>query len=158
MSVAWLKLPGFLLKLVGTSTRTNVVSGDDRSDTRRHAACPSGLYNNSIQKREPSARAFSTASNDHRLHESRVQQSNEEAHQPHAALSAFSADSPSSKTEDGNSGPVRSQHRKPVSGGSSTTGTTTGAYTGFTQNGQYDLTHDVILRGEFIPDQQAKVH
>lgn len=37
-----------------------------------------------------------------------------------------------------------------------TASTNPGAYTGFTQSGHYDLTQDVILRGEFITTSQSK--
>ena len=168
MSTSWLQLPRTLLKLVVGSPRTDVVSGETTSGTTREAtAQPTDLHNDSFgnQKRESSAHESSTATNGHSLHESQVRDRGRDR-QPHAALSTSSANGPTSSAQEGFRGPASSQHRKAMSAGSqlslsstvSTTGTTTGAYTGFTQNGQYDLTHDVILRGEFISDQQAKVH
>lgn len=169
MSISWLNVPRTLLKLViGGSLRTNVVSGQPSSDSTRTATASSNdLPDDSAgsQKRESSAHEGPTARKDHRLHESQVQQGHD-AGQPHAALSRSSANGPTSSAMEGVTGPIRSQLRNTESAGSvfslsstvSTTGTTTGAYPGFTQNGQYDLTHDVILRGEFISDQQAKVY
>lgn len=94
-------------------------------------------------------------------------QSPEGARQPTASLANLPAHRATSNELDDNSFPaqLQHQHRRASSAGSeislssvvSTTGATSGAYTGFTQHGQYDLTRDVILRGEFISDQQAKV-
>lgn len=168
MSISWLKVPGTLLKLVIGNERTNVVSGQPSSDATPAATVFNDPPDDSAgsKKRESSAHEDPTARKAHRLHEPQMQQGHDAAGHPHAALPKSSAGGPTSSAQEGLTGPVRSHHRKTVSAGSgfslsstvSTTGTTTGAYTGFTQNGQYDLTHDVILRGEFISDQQAKVH
>ena len=55
------------------------------------------------------------------------------------------------------------RHRRTASASSevslvsaNTASTNPGAYTGFTQSGHYDLTQDVILRGEFITASQSK--
>lgn len=59
--------------------------------------------------------------------------------------------------------PVASRHRRTNSASSdvslvsaATASTNPGVYTGFTQNGHYDLTQDVVLRGEFISASQSK--
>lgn len=61
--------------------------------------------------------------------------------------------------------PVASKHRRTASASSdislvstATASTNPGVYTGLTQSGHYDLTQDVILRGEFITASQSKVY
>lgn len=169
MSAAWLRLPVALSKLVGRSPHSNVVSGAPTISEAQEATPWNRvlrLHNGDVenQKQEASAQEILAARNDHGLHESRVQQTLEGARQPPGSVSILSRSIPAPSAQQGNSFPVQSQHRRASSAGSevsvssivSTTGATTGAYTGFTQHGQYDLTHDIILRGEFISDQQAK--
>ena len=59
--------------------------------------------------------------------------------------------------------PIGSRHRRTASAASdislvsaNTASTQPGVFTGITQSGQYDLTQDVILRGEFITASQSK--
>lgn len=173
MSTVWHRLHRALLKLVGRLPSANVVSGGRISSELQKATAWNGPSRTSLdhadvenQKRGSSIHKSPAAPNDHQLHGTRVQQSPEDDRQPTASVAKLSTHRASSEL-DSNSFPVQlqRQHRRASSAGSeislssvvSTTGATSGAYTGFTQHGQYDLTHDVILRGEFISDQQAKV-
>ena len=172
MSTVWRKVAGALLKLVGRSPSTNVVPGDRISSDLQEATASNSdlcLHNDDVenQVQKWSARESPAGPIDHRLHKTGVQQSprgGHDARRPNALLSTSPTNKPTIALE-GNSFPVQRQQRRASSFGSeispsstvSTTGATTGAYTGFTQHGQYDLAQDVILRGEFISDQQAKV-
>lgn len=175
MSSAWRKLPGTLLKLVGRSSRTNVVSGDpsaSNSDRAREATSWNSDIDGrnadgDLEKQEFASTAHDdpAASNDDRLHESKVQRSFEAAYAAQPPTQSPSASSANGQTTRGQNGqtdhPIRGHHRRTSSAASevslSSVMSTTGAYTGFTQHGKYDLTRDVILRGEFISEQQAKV-
>ena len=173
MSTVWRKVARALLKLVGRSPSTNVVSGDRISSDLQEATASNSnlcLHNDDVENQiqESSARGSPSVPIDHRLHKTRVQQSpggGHDARRPNSFCSTYPTNTPSFNALEGNSFAVPRQHRRVSSTGSeisltsavSTTGATTGAYTGFTQHGQYDLTQDVILRGEFISDQQAKV-
>lgn len=170
MSTVWRKLAGALLKVVGKSPSTNVVSGECISSELQEATAGCSdlcLRKHDVenQTQESATEESPAVSNDHQLHQKRVQQSPEgelDARRRTASLLTFPTNKQTRHALEGNG--LR-QHRRASSAGSeislssavSTTGATTGAYTGFTQHGQYDLTHDVILRGEFISDQQAKV-
>ena len=175
MPIPWrrLLLPETLLKLVGRSPRTNVVTGDSRSALHRASAAQISWTGEHLQPLETAVhhdRALHsnrpidvTAHDDGQLQESAVL----EARAPVAPLQTPSAVS-SNKTDSTKlsslhspeSVPLHSRHRRIGSAASdvslSSVVSTTGAYTGFTQAGQYDLTMDVILRGEFISEQQSK--
>ena len=175
MSTVWHRLHRALLQLVGTSPSANIVSGERVSSELQQATARTSrtsLDHDDVenQKRGSSVHKSAAAPNDHQLHGTGVQQSPEGASQPVASLAKLPTYKATSSDLDGNSFPavqlqLQRQHRRASSAGSeislsspvSTTGATSGACTGFTQHGQYDLTHDVILRGEFISDQQAKV-
>lgn len=173
MSTVWRKLAGALLKVVGRSPSTNVVSEERLSSGLQDVTawntdfCP---HSDDVenQTRESLAQESPATLKDHHLHQTRVQQSPEgplDARGSTASLLTLPTNKPTSSALEGNGFPVQRQHRRASSAGSefslssavSTTGITAGADTGFTQHGQYDLKHDVILRGEFISDQQAKV-
>lgn len=172
MSTVWHRLHRALLKVVGRLPSANVVSGERISSELQQATAwnsRTSLDHDDVENQKGGSfiRNSVAAPNDHQLHETGVQQSPEGAGQPTASLAKLPTHKATSSELDGNSFPVQlqPQHRRASSAGSeislssavSTTGATSGAYTGFTQHGQYDLTHDVILRGEFISDQQAKV-
>lgn len=171
MSSVWSNIARTLLKLVGRSPRTNVVSGGSSgsgSGTSRERASEGSEFqfnaNADLESQNPLSpvHVASKGGNDDRLHETQVQQGGPSASLPlHAAPSPTSVENFASSTQKPSIHPVSSRHRRTSSAASevslSSVVSTTGAYTGFTQHGQYDLTHDVILRGEFISEQQAKV-
>lgn len=173
MSTVWRKLAGALLNVVGKSPSTNVVSGERISSelyeaTAGHSDLCLHKHDVENQTRESATDESPAGPSDHQLHQTRVQQSPEgalDARRHNASLNTTPINKRTCTALEGNGYPVQRQHRRASSAGSeislssavSITGATTGAYTGFTQHGQYDLTNDVILRGEFISDQQAKV-
>ncbi len=176
MPVSWRKLvlPSVLLKLVGRSPHANVVSGGstdfDGSEARGDLSwdgkdIPLGesAHQDCIS---PTYESVNTSANQHdQLQESSVYGIDV------SAQKSLSESTPAAKRTD----PVqlsasqqatdtlssRGHHRRTTSAASdislSSVVSTTGAYTGFTQAGQYDLALDVILRGEFITEQQSKV-
>lgn len=174
MSTVWHRLHRALLKVVGRLPSANVVSGERISNELQKATAwnsRTSLDNEDVENQKQGSHApmhnSAAAPNDHQLLGTRVQQNPEGARQPTASLAKLSIHGATASELDGSSFPVQlqHQHRRASSVGSeislssvvSTTGATSGAYTGFTQHGQYDLTRDVVLRGEFISDQQAKV-
>ena len=172
MPVSWRKLvlPSVILKLLGRSPHASVVSG---GPTELEA--PGGLFwdgeditqgESAHQDRvSPAYEAVNTSANQHdQLQESSVHGIEVSGPPPlskstPAAKSADSVQSSASQATD--ILPRRGHHRRTSSAASdislSSVVSTTGAYTGFTQAGQYDLALDVILRGEFISEQQSKV-
>ena len=171
MSSVWSNTAEALLKLVGRSPRSDVLSGGSTgidSDRPRERASESSDLRFSesadLESQKPLSplHGASKGSNDDRLHETPVQQGAPSASlASHATPSTTSVDNLTLSIQKPGSHAVSSHHRKTSSAASeaslSSVVSTTGAYTGFTQHGQYDLTHDVILRGEFISEQQAKV-
>ena len=169
MSTGWRELARALLKVVNRSPSTNVVSGGRISSELQDATVWNSdfcLRNDDVEKqsRESLAHEYPATRNDHQLHQTGVQQSTARAldpRRPTASILSQSTNKETSSALEDNGLPVQHQHRRASSAGSETSlssaVSTTGAYIGFTQHGQYDLTHDVILRGEFISNQQAKV-
>jgi hypothetical protein len=175
MPFSWRKLvlPSVLLKLVGRSPHTNVVSGGsndfDESEARGGLSWDGEdilLGESAHQDRiSPAYESVDTSANQHdQLQESSVYGIDVSAQKP------WSGSTPAAKRADPvqlsasqatDTLPSRGHHRRTSSAASdislSSVVSTTGAYTGFTQAGQYDLALDVILRGEFISEQQSKV-
>ncbi len=171
MPFSWRKLvlPSVLLKLVGRSPQTNVVSGGstdfDQSEARGGLSWDGEdipLGESAHQDRiSPAYGSVNTSANQHdQLQESSVYGIDVSAQKPlsESTRAAKRADPVQQATD---TFPSRGHHRRTSSAASdislSSVVSTTGAYTGFTQAGQYDLALDVILRGEFISEQQSKV-
>ena len=175
MPFSWRKLvlPSVLLKLVGRSPRANVVSGGstdfDESEARGGLSwdgedIPLGesIHQDRIS---PAYESVNTSANQHgQLQECSVYDIDVSVPPPvsdstPAAKRADPVQPSASQATD--TLPSRGHHRRTSSAASdislSSIVSTTGAYTGFTQAGQYDLALDVILRGEFISEQQSKV-
>lgn len=162
-------LPDVLLKLAGKSPHTNVVSGQsteivDSEPRDRLSWNGQDIPLEEVADQErvsPVYKSVATSANKHeQLQETSVRRGNALA-LPTLSSAAKRADSPQpSGLQTTDTLPVRGHHRRTSSATSdislASLVSTTGAYTGFTQAGQYDLTRDVILRGEFISEQQSK--
>ena len=174
MPFSWRKLvlPSVLLKLVGRSPHTNVVAGGstdfDVSEARGGLSWDGEdilLGESAHQDRiSPAYESVDTSANQHdQLQESSVYGTDVSAQKPWSGSTpaAKRADPVQSASQATDTLPSRGHHRRTSSAASdislSSVVSTTGAYTGFTQAGQYDLALDVILRGEFISEQQSKV-
>jgi len=176
MPFSWRKLvlPSVLLKLVGRSPHANVVSGGptdfDESEARGRLSWDGEdipLGESTHQDRiSPAYESVNTSAN----HHDQLQESSVYGIEMSAPAPLLSESTPAVKRADPvqpsasqatDRLPSRGHHRRTSSATSdislSSIVSTTGAYTGFTQAGQYDLALDVILRGEFISEQQSKV-
>ena len=166
-------LPEVLLKLVGRSPRTNVVSGD--TSQPEHASHSEISWNGTDllsgevayqqDRVSPVYESIATAA-DQNVQPEENSHPESGTSGPHILLSGSAT---TAQCTDSNQPPsmhavnilpARGHHRRTSSATSdislNSTVSTTGAYTGFTQSGKYDLTLDVILRGEFISEQQSK--
>ena len=174
MPSAWPRLSALLHGLISRTSRTKVVSGDSSGPDSDRPQERSSLdfdvrfgQSVDVESQDWSSPIHDSlaASNGHQLHESDVQQLNQgprTTHRPaHEGSCANSTHNETSSVQSLGGHSVHGHHRRTSSAASeislSSVLSTTGAYAGFTQHGQYDLAQDVILRGEFISEQQAKV-
>lgn len=177
MPVPWrrLLLADVLLKLAGRSSDANVVFGDPTESVSAEAPDSLSWDGRDVDQTDtafegpdrisPAYEAVATSANQtEQVQETSVRDGRLSG--PHTLLSgstsaAKQADpKQASDLQTTDHLPVRGQHRRTSSATSdislASVVSTTGAYTGFTQSGQYDLYNDVILRGEFISEQQSK--
>ena len=166
-------LPTVLLKLIARSPDDNVVSGQPTEDSSQQSSKLESLWAGAAAEPNQldSYTAFvgnsldaSTSSNQSTVQTAQPSPFSEATTQQHIPQIVGKLDSPLPIAKPVLDGLLPGgRHRRSASASSdaslvsaNTASTNPGAYTGFTQSGHYDLTQDVILRGEFITTSQSK--